>query len=53
MVDDLDVLDGTPLLDIKPYVEKFDVRESTRAGWFDKVGGEKFVSRGKRLPDAQ
>jgi tRNA-Thr(GGU) m(6)t(6)A37 methyltransferase TsaA len=33
-VQDLDVLDGTPLLDIKPYVPQFDVRRATRIGWF-------------------
>lgn len=32
-VDGIDVLDGTPLLDIKPFIEKFDgVKEST-SGW--------------------
>jgi tRNA-Thr(GGU) m(6)t(6)A37 methyltransferase TsaA len=31
---DVDVLDGTPLLDIKPYVEEFDVRTETRSGWY-------------------
>lgn len=35
LVRDLDVLDGTPLLDIKPYVPTFDVRESARAGWLE------------------
>jgi tRNA (Thr-GGU) A37 N-methylase len=29
------VLDGTPLLDIKPYVPEFDLRTGTRVGWFD------------------
>ncbi len=29
----LDVLDGTPLLDIKPYVPQFDHFEVTRTGW--------------------
>ena len=29
----VDMLDGTPLLDIKPYVEEFDVRTGTRSGW--------------------
>ncbi len=53
VVEDLDVLDGTPLLDIKPYVEKFDLRAGTRAGWFAEVGGERFETRGKRLPDAK
>lgn len=31
-----DMLDGTPVLDIKPYVPKFDVRQTHRIGWFDK-----------------
>jgi tRNA (adenine37-N6)-methyltransferase len=33
----VDVLDGTPLLDIKPYVKRFDLREDARSGWFDNV----------------
>ena len=32
-VADVDVLDGTPLLDIKPYVPAFDVFPVTRVGW--------------------
>ena len=32
-VADVDMLDGTPLLDIKPYAPQFDVFEVTRAGW--------------------
>ena len=31
----VDIMDGTPLLDIKPYVRKFDLREDVRSGWFD------------------
>jgi len=31
----IDVLDGTPLLDIKPYVPDFDVRTETRVGWYE------------------
>lgn len=34
-VQDVDVLDGTPLLDIKPYVPKFDSREETLIGWLE------------------
>ena len=50
-VDDLDVLDGTPLLDIKPYVEGFDLRVGTRAGWLTRWGdSETFAKRGGRLP---
>lgn len=32
----VDMLDGTPLLDIKPYVPEFDTRSQTRSGWLDK-----------------
>ena len=32
-VAEMDVLDGTPLLDIKPYVPDFDCREGARSGW--------------------
>jgi len=48
LVEDVDVPDGTPLLDIKPYVERFDVREGTRGGWTDGVDGETFDRRGAR-----
>lgn len=34
-VEGIDVLDGTPLLDIKPYVLEFDLRTDTRAGWYE------------------
>lgn len=34
----VDVLDGTPLLDIKPYVPEFDQQEDVRTGWLDRVG---------------
>lgn len=32
----VDVLDGTPLLDIKPYIPQFDQRENVRTGWMCK-----------------
>jgi tRNA-Thr(GGU) m(6)t(6)A37 methyltransferase TsaA len=34
-VEDLDILDGTPLLDIKPYVPDFDARQVERTGWLE------------------
>jgi len=34
-VADLDILDGTPLLDIKPYAPKFDAHPDSRAGWLN------------------
>ena len=33
-VEGIDVLDGTPLLDIKPYVPEFDAYPDAIAGWF-------------------
>ena len=31
-----DVLDQTPVLDIKPYVKYFDSRDNVKCGWLDK-----------------
>jgi len=36
-LEDVDILDGTPLLDIKPFVPRFDHREGARCGWQDDV----------------
>lgn len=36
-VDGLDVLDNTPLLDIKPYIPAFDVFAARRIGWCDNL----------------
>ena len=33
---EVDMFDGTPLLDIKPYVKYFDNRENVVSGWLDK-----------------
>lgn len=33
----IDVLDGTPLLDIKPYVPEFDSPPNIRTGWLEQV----------------
>ncbi|HEX7364037.1 MAG TPA: tRNA (N6-threonylcarbamoyladenosine(37)-N6)-methyltransferase TrmO [Dehalococcoidia bacterium] len=32
-IEDVDIVDGTPLLDIKPYVPDFDWRQAERTGW--------------------
>ena len=32
----IDVLNGTPLIDIKPYVPGFDAKDVTKLGWLDK-----------------
>ena len=33
----VDLIDGTPVLDIKPYVPEFDEREEIRLGWFEEA----------------
>ncbi len=33
IIEDIDILDGTPLLDIKPYIEKFDAVKESASGW--------------------
>ncbi|MBN2023302.1 MAG: tRNA (N6-threonylcarbamoyladenosine(37)-N6)-methyltransferase TrmO [Pirellulales bacterium] len=47
-LDGVDVLDGTPLLDIKPYTARFDRIEGTRNGWQDEVDEETAHRRGRR-----
>jgi tRNA-Thr(GGU) m(6)t(6)A37 methyltransferase TsaA len=32
---DVDIVDGTPLLDIKPYTPEFEEREGVRIGWLE------------------
>jgi tRNA-Thr(GGU) m(6)t(6)A37 methyltransferase TsaA len=34
-VGELDILDGTPVLDIKPYVSQYDSYPEQRCGWLD------------------
>jgi tRNA (adenine37-N6)-methyltransferase len=33
-IQNMDMLDGTPLLDIKPYVPEFDVHTVEKLGWY-------------------
>ncbi len=44
-VENVDMLDGTPLLDIKPYIPAFDVHEAERVGWTEE--------RTDRLPEVR
>jgi tRNA-Thr(GGU) m(6)t(6)A37 methyltransferase TsaA len=43
-VADVDIIDGTPLLDIKPYVPEFDCYANSRAGWFDESNSRRRVA---------
>jgi tRNA-Thr(GGU) m(6)t(6)A37 methyltransferase TsaA len=43
----VDVLDRTPLLDIKPYVPKFDCFEARRVGWLRDALGRRLMADGR------
>lgn len=47
-IENVDVLDGTPLLDIKPYTAKFDGVDVVRSGWQDDISDDTANIRGKR-----
>ena len=42
-VADIDMLDGTPVLDIKPYVAYADAFPNARAGWLDEEAREQLA----------
>jgi len=44
IIENVDVLDGTPLLDIKPRVPEFDEPEQVRLGWLETARLRKVVS---------
>ena len=33
-ISDVDILNDTPLLDIKPYVPEFDIKTNVKDGWY-------------------
>jgi len=33
-IEGVDMLDGSPLLDIKPYIPEFDIRKNVQTGWY-------------------
>ena len=57
-VEDIDILDGTPLIDIKPYVPAFDHHPADRIGWLGQtshltprtVADERFAPPAKKTP---
>ena len=48
LIEGADILDGTPLLDIKPYSRRFDNISTQRNGWQDEVDDETARQRGRR-----
>ncbi len=47
-VDNLDILDGTPLLDIKPYIPEFDTPQDFKLGWLENVKDNVRTTRSDR-----
>lgn len=39
-VENVDILDGTPLIDIKPYVPEFEGQAEVRTGWLAEARGK-------------
>ncbi|MES9909065.1 MAG: tRNA (N6-threonylcarbamoyladenosine(37)-N6)-methyltransferase TrmO [Candidatus Thiodiazotropha sp.] len=39
-IEGADIVDGTPLLDIKPYIKQFDRIEHSRSGWLNSSADE-------------
>jgi tRNA-Thr(GGU) m(6)t(6)A37 methyltransferase TsaA len=52
-IEDVDMLDGTPLLDIKPFAPRFESREQVRSGWLDTVDERTARIRGRRQDDKE
>ena len=46
-VADVDILDGTPLLDVKPYIPEFDCHPDSKAGWFDEADSARRLADGR------
>jgi len=44
-IENVDILDGTPLLDIKPYVPQFDNHPANAIGWLENTNGKAKVAR--------
>ncbi len=47
-INNVDILDETPLLDIKPYTSRFDRVETARNGWQDEVDEKHAATVGRR-----
>lgn len=37
VIENADIIDGTPLLDIKPYIPDFDSWKAEKCGWYDTI----------------
>jgi tRNA-Thr(GGU) m(6)t(6)A37 methyltransferase TsaA len=49
-IENVDMIDGTPLLDIKPYISEFDIHEIEKNGWIkEKKGNLKEIKSDDRF----
>jgi tRNA-Thr(GGU) m(6)t(6)A37 methyltransferase TsaA len=46
-----DMLDDTPLLDIKPYIDVFDIRKNVRNGWYATAKNKNQIKADERFID--
>ncbi len=46
-----DVIDNTPLLDIKPYVDAFDIKKKVKSGWYDTAKNRHQIKADERFID--
>jgi len=44
-----DMIDGTPLLDIKPYIDVFDVKKKVKNGWYDAAANRAQITADDRF----
>ena len=45
----VDILDKTPILDIKPYISRYDSRKDVRNGWQEKIDDKTAYTLGSRI----
>lgn len=48
-LDDVDILDGTPIIDIKPYIARFFRYSNVRSGWQEKIDDQTAHNLGRRI----
>ena len=49
-IGEVDIVDGTPLLDIKPYVPDFDNRKNVMVGWYKQASNISKYEQNKGVP---
>lgn len=49
-IGEVDIVNGTPLLDIKPYVPDFDNRDNARKGWYEHASNRSEYKKNKGIP---